>query len=466
MTQTLRFITTWVLFATAFLGLAGWLHYNGFLSESTVRIWSKVILQLDGPPGFQSSESLYPPLPLFVSMILHKIIGASGIPIPTLSGVLAASLVAACIFLRMTEHGKYRHTTAFLVLALMLGNPVSLYAITGTSEVSFLFLGLWTTTNGLFRLRRTGAAPDMMQIGIGLMIVGLSSSYGLLICLSALPFLAIAAPPRLIVASSSGTILAIVFPVFCAVGSLFLLSAVFDTPLIAKDLEFGASETFRVTAVLFLVSGGLAHLTTLAIWRGGQSAVPMICMIGTVGSAMLLDLSIGYFNDVFLTASPLILLGCAGLCAWPQRKMRGLIVVFATTFAWAGGFYQISQHDNLVVVQWSDAVYGKQTDIRDVELVARFLSEREGVMLDGEQNPELIIALDGIDRLVLNGAPEFELVAEGGRPKENYIVLRNVPTAPVIKDRLMRRFATVKDSPPGGYTIILEQGEWIVLERI
>ena len=107
-----------------------------------------------------------------------------------------------------------------------------------------------------------------------------------------------------------------------------------------------------------------------------------------------------------------------------------------------------------------------RTDIRDVELVARFLSEREGVMLDGEQNPELIVALDGIDRLVLNGAPEFELVAEGGRPKENYIVLRNVPTAPVIKDRLMRRFATVKDSPPGGYTIILEQGEWIVLERI
>ena len=87
-------------------------------------------------------------------------------------------------------------------------------------------------------------------------------------------------------------------------------------------------------------------------------------------------------------------------------------------------------------------------------------------MLDGEQNPELVVLLGQTDSLILNGAPEFELVAEGGRPKQNYIVLRNDLTSPVAKDRLMRRFVTVRDAPPPGYTVALELGDWIVLRRI
>lgn len=467
MTQTLRFITTWVFFATLFLALAGWLHINGFLSESTVRIWSKVILQLDGPPGFKSSESLYPPLPFFFSMVLHNLVGASGIPTPTLASSVVASLLATCIYQRITDHAQYPPMTAMLILVLVLGNPISLYAITAAPEMTFLFFGLWVLSNGLFRLRKSGSAPDMMQVGIGLMLVGLSSSYGLLLCLSALPFLAISAPPRLIITSATGTILAVFFPVACAVGSLFLLSALFDTPLVAKDLEFGVSETLQTTVPLYLISGGLAVLAMYSIRRDGQSVVPMLCMIGTVICATFLDLSISYFDDAFVTAAPLLVLGCVGVCAWPNRgRLRGLVVSVTAICAWFGAADQLPKLGNPSVVAWSEAISGKPSKIENAEIVARFLMEREEIMLDGEQNPELIVLLGGTDKLILNGAPEFELVAEGGRPKQSYIVLRNELSAPIIRDRLMRRFALVNDAPPRGYTIALELGEWIVLERI
>ena len=152
MTQTLRFITTCVLFATLFLALAGWLHFNGFLSESTVRIWSKVILQLDGPPGFKSSESLYPPLPFFFSMILHNLVGVNGVPVPTLASGIVAGLLAACIYHRMTNCGQYRPATAMLVLVLVLANPISLYAITAAPEMTFLFFGLWVLSLSLIHI--------------------------------------------------------------------------------------------------------------------------------------------------------------------------------------------------------------------------------------------------------------------------------------------------------------------------
>ena len=466
MTQSLRFTIAWIFFATAFLALAGWLHFNGFLSESTIQIWSKVILQLDGAPGFRSSDALYPPLPFFISLILHNVVGAQSVPVPTLASILVAGLLAARVYMRMVARADFSPVMATFVLILVLGNPVSLYAITSTPEMAFLFFGLWILTNGLTRLRRTSRAPDMMQVGLGLMTIGLSSSYGLLICLSALPFLIVAAPPRLIIKSASGTVLAVIFPVVCAVGSLLLLSAIFDTPLMATDLEFVRGETLRTTVLLFVISAGLSILSVFAISREQQSVVPLLCMIGTVTCAMLLDLSIGYFNDTLIAASPLILMGCVGVCAWPKRKFRGLVILVAASLSWLCGAYFIAEQDRSDVDKWADAFAGKPSLITDAQLVSRFVSGRKDVLIDGEQSPELIIALDGLEGLVSNGDPDFEVVAAGGRPNQSYIVLRNQTTLPIIKDRLMRRFSNVKSTPPTGYFITYERGEWIILERI
>ena len=77
----------------------------------------------------------------------------------------------------------------------------------------FCILGTWLFARGIVNLRLTGNAPDMMKVAVGLLVVALSDSYGLMLCLGAMPFMIVAARPSMIAASSTGYLVAMFYPV-------------------------------------------------------------------------------------------------------------------------------------------------------------------------------------------------------------------------------------------------------------
>ena len=461
-----RFIGTWIVGAMLVLILGGWLQINGFVSDSAVQLWSKAILQMDGPSGFKSSEALYPPLPFFVTMVLHNIVGPHSIPIPTLFAALVVGLFAALAYKDLRGEPNYRPLAAGFVVLLTFANPLLLFLVSQAPEMALLCLGYWIFAWGLVKLRIRGNAPDMMRVGVGLVVVGLSSSYGILICLAAIPFLAITAPPKALIASPFGTLLALVFPVGFAIGSLLFLGFVFDTPLIAQNFVVEEGGSTRLVLAAFLIAAYPGLLAAAVHMRAGTFALPIIGAVGTIGAAMALDFSLGYLGDPLLAATPLIMLGLIMARVWPQARLRAVSVIAVLAVAWVASYGLISRSAQTNAVNWTAAMWGQGPSMKsDNDRVADFLRGRTGVMLDAESHPQLIVALRDVDNLSIAGASEFELVMSGGRPQLPYIVVQADPDAPIVKDRVLQRFPNILDTPPRGYFLVFEHGTWRVFER-
>lgn len=466
MTALLRISFIWVLGALAILVLSGWLQYNGFQSDAGIRLWSKAILQVDGPASFKSSDALYPPLPFVVSMMAHGLIGAQSIPVPTLVSAAVVGLLIVLWYENLILRGSYTRQTAALIIVLVVSNPLFLFSISDAPEMAFLCLGAWIFARGIVHLRLNGNAPDMMKVAVGLLIIGLSSSYGILIALASVPFMALAARPSLLVASPTGYVLAMIFPVICAVGSLLFIGAIFNTPLIAPTYSVSHSTTLSPAAYAYLIGVCPTVVCALRMWRIPSHAVPLMCASGTIGGAMALDFNQGLLGDPLLAAAPLVVIGVVGVRFWPQGATRAMTVLLVLGFSWIAAYQFVAGSSQANAQRWILSVHGTAiTPKSDTLRVAEFLRGRDGIMVDAERHPDLIVALGGIAGLVVAGSPDYEMVLFGGKPNQAYIVVNGEAGSPVVRDRVLRRFPGIAAAPPRGYALVFQQGEWMVFER-
>ena len=466
MTGLLRFTLIWTLAAVGFLALAAWLHLNGHLPDGLVQLWSKAILHVDGPPNFKSSDSIYPPLPLVVTMLVHAAVGAGTVPVPLLVSTATAALIAALWYANMHTKGGFSIALAAAAVLLLATHPFFLVAISEGPELAFLCLGVWIFARGILNLRLSGNAPDMMKVAVGLLIIGLSSSYGLLIALGAMPFLALAARPSVFVSSPIGYVIAIVFPVACAVGSLLFVSAIFDTPLVARGAPRLEAPTLATVAIVLAVASLPALVTAFKVRALPSYTVPLLAAVGSLGVALLFDHHRPFLGEPILAAAPLVAVCAVALRLWPATTSRAPAIIALLLVSWVAAAWVVAQTDRDRIQQWASALQGEEVGTsRDAFSVAAFLQGRDDILVDAERNPDLVAALGSVDGLVVNGAPAYELTLLGGLPRHRYIVVRGDVEAPIVRDRVLRRFPRLRTQPPPGYTVALVQNDWTVLAR-
>lgn len=466
-----RLTGTLVAFVSLFLLLLmtlAWTEMHGFVSARTTELWAKAIVQVDGPAVFKSTEAFYPPLPFILTLSAQWLVAdVTPVPIPFL---LSAALGAALLLLwfdNLRDNGSFTALGSCIAVALLALNPFFLRSLADGPESVLTLIGTWVFARGLVNLRLTGNAPDMMKVAVGLLIVSLSNSYGLLICLGAMPFMIVAARPSMLVASPFGYLVSMFFPVLVAVVSILFVSEIFDSNLIPllSEGEDGSAEGFPLATML-----GLASVVLVVVARtvtAPRYFMPLLATFGTVLGAYLLNAVYHVESDPAVAIAPMLAVVAVAVRFWPPLKLREPIVAMLLALGAVLSVISLRVGPVEETRAWMTAFGGNPVKKSILtQDVAVFLNGKSEIMVDVEKNAELVTALGRVDNLIVAGQPMYEMAMQGAAPRSNYIVVRTGSGQTGASDRIMRRFPQLSYNGLPLYEEVFQNPEWKVFQRV
>lgn len=465
-----RGFTLWfalVAMFLAYLVMLGWVETNGFVSADVTELWAKVLVLSDGPSAFRATDAIYPPLPFMMALAVQS--GAGGlstVPVPLLISAALAALMMVMWFNNLRENGQFTLWGALATTALLGLNPFFLRAVTDGPATVLAVIGTWVFARGIVNLRLTGNAPDMMKVAVGLLVAALSNSYGLLLCLGAMPFMIVAARPSLLVSSPVGYLMAMYFPVLVGCISVLFVSAVFDSRLLPLLSEGGAEVTSNETLTMALAVVPVVLVMIFRTVMAPRYFMPLIAAFGTVLSAFVLNVFLYVESDPVIAMAPMVAVAAVAARFWPPLHLREPICVVLLALWCILALGIMGRAPGAETRAWTRALAGFSVETVDLtQDVAAFLSDKSGIMIDVEQNPDLVTDLRHIDRLILAGEPGYERVMQGALPEADYLVVGLRTQGGQEADQLLLRFPDLRNSGVPGYREAYQNAEWRIFER-
>ncbi|WP_428929111.1 hypothetical protein [Marinibacterium sp. SX1] len=449
-------------FFAALMAVLFWTEAHGFMSSDVVETWSKAIVQIEGPPVFRSTETFYPPLTYTMALLVQVALPDSGVPLPNLLTAAFGAVLLYAWCRNFRERGAYEPVSALLLTALLGLNPLFLRAVADGPSTVLLLLGTWIYARGLLNLRLTGNAPDMMKVAVGMLILLLSHSYGLLIAVGTLPFIVIAARPSLLVASSTGYLVSMFFPVAAAIGSLLFVSAILKTTflsdrLISAPAGGGWEMLVPLLAAMPVVVAGLLRMARLP-----RYIMPLLSVAGSLLGAVALNTAYALEPDPVIAAVPALGLVAVTIKIWPPSALRAPILAALLILTAILGHWSVRAAGGPESLLWREAVQGRAVPdiLADDRAAAAFLRDKRNVLADVERHPGLIAAMGNLEPFIVPGMPAYDMTVLGGRPRGDYIAVYNDPTEVQPRDRLLRAFPRLLDHNAPGVRLIYDRGGW------
>lgn len=465
MTPTVRLILAFTALFLMLLMTLAWAEANGFVSARVTTLWAKAIVLHGGPEGFRATDGFYPPFPYLLTLMLQGLTGGLTVPIPF---VLAAGLGAGLSlmwFFNLRKKGGLSPGAAIAVTLLLVVNPFFLRAVADGPETVLLLIGTWVYARGIVNLRLSGNAPDMMKVAVGLLLLTLSHSYGLLICAGAMPAVILAARPSMLVASPLGYLVSMFFPVVAAVGSLMFISAIFDSALVPPLWD---ANTPASVVPLLLTPLGLVPVALVAVFRTVQSPphfMPLLAAVLTFVGAYVLNMVFVVEADPGIALAPLLSVMAVAFRFWPAGPLRTPNMIALPALAVATALTTVQGIASGETAQWYGAVLRQDSQPPSSTAgVAAFLGDKTGIMVDVERNADIVTALGGVDRLVVSGQAVYDLALQGGRLSADYLLTPKQTT--VAGDRILRSFPRLKTDTLPRYAQIYEDDYWRVFEKV
>jgi hypothetical protein len=460
----------WAAFTLLFLGLLltlAWTHAHGFISERVTVLWSKAIMQIDGAAGFNSTDAFFPPLPYVLTIALQWLTNGPSVPTPfLLSAGLGASMVIMW-YRNLRYNGGISAITSLLAVILLIVNPFFLRSLAEGPEAVLTLIGTWIFARGIVNLRLAGNAPDMMKVAVGLLIVSLSNSYGLLICLGSLPFMIIAARPSMLVASPFGYLIAMFYPVVAAILALVFISKIFDSSLMPLLTE--EPVTIPITSHLVILAGlvPMAFVAALRNLFTPHFVMPLIASFGTVLGAYWLNSMFYVESDPLLAIAPMLSVLVVAIRFWPPMRLQEPIILTLLLLSLILSFFSLRVSPNAEAQNWLFTFRGNNLQIADLTRdVSTFLEGNYGIMVDVERNPEIVPTIDDMGRFIVAGETTYDWALEGGFLRANYVLVKNVPKDAIVTDRILRRFPQLSTNEMPLYRQVFSNEQWRVFERI
>lgn len=430
-------------------------------------LWARAILQIDGPAQFRSSTAFYPPLPFVLALFVQPFTGAMAVPGPFL---IAAALGAGLLlvwYVNLRDTAGFSRAASLGCVALLALNPFFLRAVAEGGEALLTLLGTWVFARGIVNLRLTGNAPDMMKVAVGMLVVSLSSSYGLMICLGSLPFMIVAARPSMLLASPTGYLFAMFYPIVAGIGSLMVVAAIFDSQLMPLLVEGVAPVALRDH--LWVLAGlvPVALAATLSNLRALQYFLPLMAINGAVVGAYVLNLGFHVESDLIIAAAPLLAVVVVALRFWPPSALRAPAVLAVLLLGLVLSAQSLRMAPPGESRDWALAVTGTRSPARDATAeLAAVLQGKSGIMVDAERNPTIITALRGVKQLAVAGQVVYDWALEGGVPRAAYILIPAAGTEGATRDRILRRFPQLEQDRLAGYSEVFRNAAWRLFEPI
>lgn len=498
MIRALRFAAIALVAFAALLAVNGWLRQHGFVPAGVMHDWGEIVLYSDGKGSFREFTTTYPPIAFALGVLAGvPIRQISFLPPPVVTAALLAALLAAtwATTLRAAGYGRW---WSVVLMTLVCLHPFFLYqATTGVGAVLLLIAVYWFAS--AYRASRiNGRVTDLMNLALALAFTAFVHPLGALICVLALPFLALALPPALIARSALNSMLVLLFPLLFALGSFAYENALFEDSafsflrnlfghipaVVQTGNGFGAVPSGPLAWCIVI---GVAALTVVAAmpvalmpvlrWpqeRGLARPIPALfalASVAVVGVGIEAVTRGGTANPsaLFEIAAPFVALATVAarhLPLSPRRRgavaallLAGVVLGWGVSFLWRSGEPAL----------WRDAAMGVSVDVgQNAGAVAlgRYLATRTDILIDASAHPAVLAARGSAYGLVVPTDDAFMLATLTRQIRTRFIAVPDPNVLAMLNDDLIiQAFAKMYEQGTRGYHLIYDNNGWRVYER-
>ncbi|MFM0619723.1 hypothetical protein PQR37_37325 [Paraburkholderia nemoris] len=498
MIRALRFAAIALAAFAALLAVNSWLHQHGFIAASVMHDWGEVVLYGDGKGSYREFTTTYPPIAFALGVLAGvPIRQISSLPPPVVTAALLAALLAATWTSALRAAGYGRWCSVVLTVLICL-HPFFLYIATTGVDAILLLIAVYWFAAAYCASRIKGRVTDLMNLALALAFTAFVHPLGALICVVALPFLALALPPALIARSALNSMLVLLFPLLFALGSFAYENALFEDSATAflRNL-FGhvpavvrAGQGFAVPhsdPLAWCIVIGVAVLTLAAAvpialvpllrrpqGRGLARPIPALFALASVAVASVGIEAVtngGTANPSALLkmAAPFVALAAVAVRHWPSSpRCRGAVAALllaGVVLSWGVSFLWRSGEPAL----WRDAAMGVSVDVGQntgAATLGRYLATRTDILIDASAHPEVLASRGSAYGLVVPTDDAFMLATLTRQIHTHFIAVPDPDFPEMLNDDLLTRtFAKMYEQGMRGYHLIYDTNGWRVYER-
>jgi hypothetical protein len=475
---SLAFLATLVLAAVAVR--------NGLVADDTLRLWAGASTAADGQVPIGRIVAGYPTLPFFATT-LFAWFAPAGTPAPALVAAAAFSLVVAFCFLSFLRAG-FHYVVAVVATLLIAFHPALLRAVIGGPADMFLAVFLLMLCLGLFNLRARSGTTEMMAVGLTLMALAFAHPVGAALAFAAIPFLAFAVRPLLVARSASNVIIVLIFPSLFMVSAFAYVSWVFP----GDGWTFFAAPTQSLSlwraAVARIFGNGLSGIPALdaslamgaalaigapvtmamlaRVYRRRVLIAPAAVFVGTAIAATAICVASGFFGDpaAIVVAAPV--LAAAVLIRVPVAREHALFVTVLLVLGWLGGFLSLALVDPITVNRLQTALEQSPSERLDAIAAGGAFAEREGVLVDTDNAPALVLGRGGARGNFGPSSEPFALALLFARIDTPFVAVPDPQSVTGANDHLNRAFPSLFHEGLAGYRVIYQNNTWRLFEKL
>ena len=485
MTQNLASASVATLAFVVVLSLAAIATRAGVVPGDAMRLWAGAILAGGGGVPIGRIVAAYPTLPFFATTVLSLML-PDGAPASAILAAMLVGFIAGLWFISFRRAGMAARAALVAALLLALHPAILRAALDGPADM-LLVLFLFVLAFALYQLRARAATPDVMAAGFALLGLAFSHPLGAAVAFTATPFLVFAVRPALIANSAINVVLALVFPTAFAIGAFAYVSWIF--PGAGWTFFAAPAESLAIWSVGFAhffgdgvagvasLDAGLAILLVLAL--GAPLAafglfamrhrrplvVPALVFVATIIAAASMTVATGLLGDPTALVAAAPVLAAIVLSRAPRlAKRRGFVLALAA-LGWLGGAAGLVAIDSATATQLRIALSGGDRERNETLAAGAATSERNGVLVDTENAPAIVIGRAYGRGLLDPSREEFTLALLFQHLAAPFVAVPDPLSEIGAADRLNRAFPDLFRLGAPGYRLIYHNSTWKVFEN-
>jgi hypothetical protein len=472
----------------AILALAGAAVQAGIVADDALRLWAGASTAADGAVSFGRIVAGYPTIP-FLTTTLVAFIAPDGTPAPALVAAGLYALIAGACFLAFRDIGLSSLAGGAAALLVVL-HPALLNAAIGGPADMFLAVFLFMLCRALYDLRVRSGTSEVMATGLALLGLAFSHPMGAALGFSAVPFLAFAVRPALVVRSAFNVVVALVFPTVFAVAAFSYVSWIFPgagwsffaapaqsvaawTAEAARVFGDGLSGLRAVDASLAMlaalgVGAPLAWVALALVHRRRPLVAPVLVFAAAALAATALAAASGLFGDPTAIAVAAPVLAVVVATRVPLVRERRAWVVPLLALGWLGGALGIALVDPGTVNHLRAAFAGRGGEPERLDALGAggAASARDGVLADTDNAPVFVLGRGGARGLFGPASEPFALALLFSRIETAFVAVPDPQSTTGMNDRLNKAFPKLFRDGVSGYGIVYQNNTWRVFGRL
>ena len=486
MTRALPAIVVAVGIFAAILALSAVAVRTAALGDDAVMLWASAIAAGDGQISIGRIVAAYPTLP-FLATTLLELMAPVGAPTPALLSASMLGLLASLWFLALRDSGIGVAAAMTATVLIALHPAVLRAAVSGPSEI-FLVAFLALLAKGLYDLRETTAAPDVMTVALALLGLAFSHPMGAAIALAAVPFLALAVRPSVVANSGINVVVALVFPALFCVGSFVYVSWVFpgsgwsfltnpsasratwaaDFPRLWSWPRSLALDAGIMVALALAVGAPSAVVAVVKVHRRRPLVAPAAVLATAAVVAATMAVVTGVFGNPASVAIAAPVLAAIAMIRIPSAHERMAPVLALLVLGWIGGAGAILVLDPAFAAQALAMTGVAPADRERVDALnlGHATAGHEGVLVDTFNSPAVVLGRGAASGLLTPQGEAFTLTMLFARIDAPFVAVPDPHSPAGVQDRLNKAFPKLHRFGEPGYRLVYQNSTWRMFARI